>query len=433
MGNRTDRYSLVAELVRPDEGRIHRSIYGDDDVHAVEMERIFARCWLFVGHTSQISEPGDFVTTMMGEDPVIVTRDRAGEIRVLLNSCSHKGRTVCVLDQGNTKGFTCSYHGWRYRNDGSLGGVPNSADAYFGELDKASLGLVGARVDSYRGLIFATWDHTAPSLDDYLGDIGWYLDIVLDRGPGGTELIGPPHRFTVAANWKTGAENFISDFQHANTTHAPAYPSPMGKPADGVQAAAGPGHGLFMMHVNDDVPVSVVTREFMKVNAPAAVERLGELRGTGQLEPIAGTIFPNLSFNLSPLYPNLRMWMPRGPHHMEVWVWGLVDADLDETGKTALTSSFQTLFGVAGLLEQDDGDQWQAVTESSRGHMTRNQWSTISMGMGHEFTDPDLPGELGLLISESNLRAFYRRWRDLVLAERWTDVATATTAAVEAT
>src|SRR5262249_18141819 len=152
-------------------------IFDDAEVHAVEMERIFARCWLFVGHVSQLAEPGDFVTTMMGEDPVIVVRDRDGGVRVLLNSCSHKGRTVCVLDRGNATGFTCSYHGWRYRNDGTLGGVPNSADAYFGELDKSSLGLVGARVETYKGLIFATWDHNAPALEDYLGDIRWYLDI----------------------------------------------------------------------------------------------------------------------------------------------------------------------------------------------------------------------------------------------------------------
>jgi phenylpropionate dioxygenase-like ring-hydroxylating dioxygenase large terminal subunit len=366
-------------------------VYGDDEVHQVEMERIFAWCWLFVGHTSQLPETGDFITTFMGEDPVIVSRGRDGKVRVFLNACSHKGRTVCQLDQGNAKTFMCPYHGWIYRSDGSLGGVPNSEDAYYGELDKSSLGLVQARVEEYRGLIFATWDANAPPLVDYLGDITWYLDIALDRGHGGTRLIGPPHRFAVPANWKTGAENFVSDFQHANTTHASATPGPIGAANDGWQAAAGPGNGLFMARADNSVLMSLATRAFMTANAPDAVARLGELRGTGSIEPIAGTIFPNLSFNLSPTYPNLRMWMPRGPHEMEVWVWGLVDADVDETVQATVVRSLQVLFGVSGLLEQDDGDNWQAVTQSGRSHMVRNQWSSIGMGLGHEFTEADLP------------------------------------------
>ena len=212
-----ERFARAAALVRPDEGRINRRIFGDADVYEMELERIFARCWLFVGHESQVRRPGDFVTTYMGEDPVILVRDRSGDIGVFLNSCTHKGRKVCELDQGNAKAFTCPYHGWTFRTNGTLGGVPNSQDAYYGELDKATLGLLRARSDSHRGLVFATWDPAAPSLGDYLGDMRWYLDVALDRGAGGTELIGPPQKFTVHANWKAGAENFVSDFQHAQS------------------------------------------------------------------------------------------------------------------------------------------------------------------------------------------------------------------------
>src|SRR5262249_28681012 len=194
-------YDDAARLVQPDAGRINRRIFGDAQIHELELERIFARCWLFIGHESQIPRGGDFVTTYMGEDPVILARDQTGKVNVFLNNCAHKGRTVCQLDRGNTKLFTCPYHGWSFRTDGALSGVPYTQEAYYGEIDKRSLGLKSAaQVDSFRGLIFATWDPTAPSLSNYLGDMAWYLDIALDRTAAGTQLIGPPQKFVVRAN-----------------------------------------------------------------------------------------------------------------------------------------------------------------------------------------------------------------------------------------
>jgi len=112
--------SAAAALVEPDVGRINRRIYGDAAIHEIELERIFARCWLFIGHESQIPNPGDFVATFMGEDPVILVRDQSGRFGVFLNNCTHKGRTVCELDRGNQHFFVCPYHGWSFRTDGSL-------------------------------------------------------------------------------------------------------------------------------------------------------------------------------------------------------------------------------------------------------------------------------------------------------------------------
>jgi phenylpropionate dioxygenase-like ring-hydroxylating dioxygenase large terminal subunit len=418
----------AAALARPDEGLINRRIYGDAAIHELELERIFARCWLFVGHESQVPNPGDFVTTLMGEDPVILARDQAGRIGVFLNNCPHKGRKVCELDRGNQGVFVCPYHGWSFRSNGEVAAVPYLKEAYFGELDRARFGLKRcAQVDSFRGLIFATWDPEAPPLADYLGDMGWYLDIAMNRSAAGTELIGPPQKFRVRANWKTGAENFISDFQHAQTiAHASAIRATGGgaeaPPDAGAQANPAPGHGLFMFlgDRRPDRPTS--TQGFMASNSPQAVERLGDYRGTGKIDPIAGTIFPNLSFNMIPGIPNLRMWMPSGPHEMEVWTWGLVDADAPAAVKAQMVRGFQMAFGVSGIFEQDDGDQWQEVSAAARGYIGRHEWSYIGMGLGHEFTDDAIPGQLGLLISESNARAFYRRWRDLMAADRWDEL-----------
>ena len=118
-------------------GQISREIFVNDDIYAQEQERVFARSWLFVGHESQIPNPGDFFVSRMGEESVILCRDRAGAVHVFLNSGRHRGMKVCRYDDGNTTVFTCPYHGWSYATDGALVGVPFFRDAYHSALDKA--------------------------------------------------------------------------------------------------------------------------------------------------------------------------------------------------------------------------------------------------------------------------------------------------------
>src|SRR5215831_3009002 len=129
-------------LVDADRGLVSRRIFIEEEIYRWELERIFARCWLFLCHESQIPRPGDFFTTWMGEDPVLVVRDDAGRVRAFLNVCRHRGNRLCRADDGNAASFTCAYHGWTYRNDGRLTGVPNLREAYHNALDRESLGLV---------------------------------------------------------------------------------------------------------------------------------------------------------------------------------------------------------------------------------------------------------------------------------------------------
>ncbi len=157
----------------------------------------------------------------MGEDPILVVRQKDGSVGAYLNSCRHRGMKVCRADFGNTKGFTCTYHGWSYGIDGALVSVPNLEDGYYNELDTEQWGLVPVtQVDSYKGLVFATWDSTTPPLLEYIGDFRFYLDAMFDRDEAGTEVIGGVHKWMFKGNWKFAAEQFCSDMYHAPISHA---------------------------------------------------------------------------------------------------------------------------------------------------------------------------------------------------------------------
>ena len=199
--------------------RIHVSLYTDPRVFADEMERIFYRGWVFVGHESEIPGPGDFVTRPLGEQPVIMARTTGGEVVVMLNRCAHRGTLVCPLDRGHTRVFACPYHGWTYDVDGTLLGVPypGGLDAAF---DKREHGLTRApRQAVYRGFVFASLSPDGISLAEHLGAATRLIDRTCDLSPeGGIELTAGWVKHRGAANWKMLPEN-DSDGYHLGFVH----------------------------------------------------------------------------------------------------------------------------------------------------------------------------------------------------------------------
>jgi phenylpropionate dioxygenase-like ring-hydroxylating dioxygenase large terminal subunit len=418
----------VTRLVDVDKGLISRRIFVEREIYEQELERIFARCWLFLCHECQIPRPGDFFSTSMGEDPVLVVRDTDGQVRAFLNVCRHRGNRLCRADAGNAATFTCAYHGWTYRNDGRLVGVPFIKEAYFNALERERWGLIPvAQLESYKGLVFATFDPDAPPLREYLGEMAWYLDVFFDRCEGGSEVVGGLHKWIMPCNWKLPAENFAGDGYHVTWSHVSAIRAGFGGDfrvgVDPTGAALSPGNGHCVMTVganmNADPPAPEIQAYEEKI-FPEIVKRLGPR--AGQLKPVAGTVFPNFSM-LKPTSRTFRVWHPRGPDKTEVWAWVYVDKSAPPDVKEAVRLAGVRVFGPAGVFEQDDMDNWQACTQTGRGVVARRYPLNYEMGLGHERYDDTLKAwSSDYRFSESNHRQFYQRWAQLMAAESWADI-----------
>jgi len=206
----------LAMLVQPD--RVHRSVYADPAIFDLEMERIFGRAWLVLGHESQVKNPGDYFTTRMGREPVIVVRTEKS-IAAHINRCAHRGSMVCAEGRGKVERFVCPYHGWSYDRAGELKAVPFSAGYAPGKLGELRLAAV-PRVATYRGFIFASLAASGESLEDFLGTAKASLDDFVDRAPGGElEVAGGVFKHSYSGNWKLMLENHL-DGAHPAWVHA---------------------------------------------------------------------------------------------------------------------------------------------------------------------------------------------------------------------
>lgn len=413
-------------------GRVDRRIFWDTAIYEQELQRIFARSWLFVAHDSQLAKPGSFLTTYMGEDSVIVTRGDDMKINVFLNSCPHRGNRVCFADSGESRSFTCNYHGWAFGMDGALKKMPKMG------LYKATpgfnfddWGLKRARVESYKGLVFANFDETAPSLDRWLGDFRWYLDAVLDVEEGGTEFIeGGATRSVINCNWKFPADNFVGDIYHALWTHLGGAEPTLGRHGGVIVENENSWHFSVNGHgweSNDSFYGNAATmgdREilrYMRSRQEAITARLGEFRAKMWGAVASSTIFPNFSF--LPGYSTFRTYQPKGPLKTEIHAWTLVPKNMPEDIKDRFRRGSMRTFSPSGILEMDDGENWEYSTTANAGYVTRNQKLCYELAPAAQLEDGDLPGIVheGQL-SDANQRLFYKRWAEMMDAESWADV-----------
>ncbi len=211
----------VAALVR--EAEVHRDVYIDDEIFQLEMENLFATTWVFVGHESQVPNSGDYFTTMIGNQPILMVRHSDNTIKVLYNRCPHKGTKIAIDGCGNAgKFFRCPYHAWTFKTDGSLLSIPlkkGYENTGFEETEAAKGLTPVAHVKNYRGFIFAKLKNVGPDFEDYFGNSLSSLDNMIDRSPAGRlEIAGGTLRYVHKCNWKMLVEN-QTDTCHPMVAH----------------------------------------------------------------------------------------------------------------------------------------------------------------------------------------------------------------------
>jgi phenylpropionate dioxygenase-like ring-hydroxylating dioxygenase large terminal subunit len=271
-------------------------------------------------------------------------------------------------------------------------------------------------------------------LAEYLGDMAWYLDILLDRREGGTEVSGP-HRWVVDANWKTAAENFGGDGYHIASTHGSARELGVDTTTSqtrqwnkGRQISCGNGHVLVAWICPPDdagpwfaQPV-VELASYMKEHAAEIENRLGAVRAR-KVSPSAGTVFPNFSVHW--LTRTIRVWHPRGPDKMEIWSWAIVDKAAPAKIKEAMRFVSQYRFSPTGVFEADDMDNWIQVTGAARSVIGRRFPANYQMSLSEEIAETDLRGRLASRWSDSNQLSLYMHWAKVLEAQNWSAIVSA--------
>ncbi len=428
--------SSVRGLVDTPNGTINNAVFSHPDIYAQELEQVFARMWLFVGHESEIPKPGDFIRSRMGEEQVIVTRARDNQIHVLLNSCSHRGNMVCRYDHGNALAFQCAFHGWVFGSDGALLNLPPGTDElYTADMRKEEWGLLRARVETFQGTIWATWDETAPSLMDYFGGAEAYFAVPLcdsDGTPEGTEVAGGVMKWRVGLNWKVPQPDM--DITHGWITHRSArgalnqqgFSMPRNY-ENQYQVWFPEGHTTDIVYRDDPDEENAfagwsqypVVREYLREKWAKRKERLGKLAHIN--EP------PHIFPNMGSVGRILRVLHPQGPAEVEMWSYILVDKAAPPEVKEAMVRFHERRWGPNGMIQKDDMENWYVQTQYSKGTMTRMKLRhNAQLGMSkpslHGPSAFGLPGMWHPEPTDENYRRFYHRWAAVMEAKDWDEM-----------
>jgi phenylpropionate dioxygenase-like ring-hydroxylating dioxygenase large terminal subunit len=411
------------------EDRVRTALYTDDAVFEDELERIWYRTWVFVGHESEIAEPNEFVTRRIGRLSVIVVRDRTGELRVHLNRCTHRGNTVCQEERGVASVFRCAYHGWCFNNTGDLIGA-TFPEGYGADFYKVDHGLRPIpRVASYAGFVFASVAPEGPDLVSHLGNAREFLDQLVSYSPEGRiECRSGIIKSRLHGNWKFPIENAVDGY-HPAFLHKSVM---VDRGTRDVKVAEdstrsrdlGNGHGALDFTASNRITLAGATESRVPV-VPVApdledanqrhrellIDRYGPDRG----DRVFGDGLSNLSIfpNLALVRGDVRMVVPVTAGQTLMYQFPATFPGAPEAINRERLRWEVAAYGAAGMVGADDAEVYERNQEGLLASL--DDWVLLSRGLADERDDgPD--GRSSALADESSQRAFWRHYRKLMCA-----------------
>jgi p-cumate 2,3-dioxygenase alpha subunit len=404
--------------------RVERVTMTSEDVFAAERATIFARSWLYLGHTSEVRASGDFVRRTIAGSPLFFTRAKDGAVHAFFNTCPHRGATICRQDAGNAKVFQCFYHAWSFGLDGELVGLPDEA-AYGAGFDRAEMGLREVpRCESYRGFIFICFDPEAVPLTEYLAGAKDILDLIVDAADGAAEIIGGTHDYSMNANWKLQVENSVDGY-HGLPVHETYFKyltrieqraaEQYGTNDASVKAVIGDAVDLGNGHavIEYQAPWGRPIAKWSPLFGPSAKGELDAIRA--RLRATYGEerarrmvdlnrnmlIFPNLVINDIMAVVVRTIW-PTSATRMLVKAWQLAPESETAGPRERRLEAFLTFLGPGGFATPDDVEALESCQAGFACSGVR--WNDISRGMKRAPQSVD----------ELQMRVFWRRWAQMI-------------------
>lgn len=399
--------------------KVARRNFFDREIFEAEQERIFNRCWIYVGHGSEIPKPGDFITRTVAGRGLILTRDARGTVRALMNTCPHRGAQVCREPKGNTKSFQCFYHGWVFGSDGKLRSQPGDESYPQDFKTRETSGMLPPpKFDGYRDFWFACFDPEAQSLPDYLAGAKEFLDVICDQSDTGMSVVSGTQEYSIRANWKLLTENSIDGY-HALTTHATYFDYLMNttggfnldRDSGGFGLDLGNGHAVLEYKAPWGRPVAQwipAWGEAGKADVEERYRQLVDKYGEQRANRIARLnrnlfIFPNLVVN-DIMAVTIRTYYPQAPDYMVINAWALAPNGESQWARKYRLYNFLEFLGPGGFATPDDAE---ALEHCQRGFRNARElaWNDISKGMNREQPRHD---------DELQMRAFWTQWNRLL-------------------
>ncbi len=386
--------------------KLDREVFTDEALFELEMRHIFEGNWIYIAHESQIAKPHDFLTTTIGRQPVILTRQANGQIGCFLNVCSHRGARVCRGKRGNQKVFSCGFHGWSYDSAGTLVNVTEQKDgAYPDNFDRKDFGLKPvARVESYRGFIFASLSPDVVPLTEYLSGARTFIDLYTDQSAHSDfEVLRGSTRYTYKGNWKLQAENGLDGY-HVATVHANYVMTAMRrvagesrndtKVADLSTIAKKPGgfiafeHGhalLWFDYPNyKDRPNFEYYEDYQK--------KFGPLRTRWMCERFRNLLlFPNV-FLMDQTSTQIRIIRPISVNETEVITYCIAPVGESDTSRALRIRQYEDFFNASGMATPDDLTEFNNCQIGFQGRTGR--WNDLSRGVKRWTNGADEQGQV---------------------------------------